>query len=183
MTVKLDATAPTVAYGQVQPRYGILGQIDITCTAGDALSGLASTDCEDLNTQAWTLGAGTTTLTASATDNAGNTTVTSTTFKVTVKPRHLCTLTRRFVRNSPGYDSLSRYERRAANTSVRVACAQLRSIRRWHSPQRIARIVGRYNSTIDGLVHHGRLSQFDATTLQDLADAIEPSGPRRGHGG
>jgi len=181
VTVKLDATAPTVAYGQVETRYGILAQIDITCTASDTLSGLGSSNCEGLNAQAWTLGAGNNTLTASATDNAGNTTVTSTTFNVTVNPRQLCTLTRQFVRNSPGYDSLSWFERRLANASVRVACAQLRSIRRWQSPERIARIVGRYNSTINFIVHKGWLSQFDATTLQDLAASIEPSGPRRGH--
>jgi len=181
VTIKLDGTGPTVAYGQVQNRYGILRQIDITCTAGDALSGLASADCEGLNTQAWALGAGNNTLTASATDNAGNTTVTTATFNVTVNPRQLCTLTRRFVRNSPGYDSLSWFERRVANVSVRVACAQLRSIKRWQSPERIARIVDRYNSTVNFIAHKGWISQFEATTLQDLAASIDPAGPRRGH--
>ena len=81
-TVAIDATGPTVSYSSHPATYGLDQTIAITCTAGDALSGLASSTCQNISGPASSFGLGLHTFSAAAQDNAGNTNSASTQFTV-----------------------------------------------------------------------------------------------------
>jgi len=95
-----DTTAPTITFTGNAGSYGILDAISIGCSATDAGAGIASSVCPTVNTLAYTLPLGSTTLTATATDNAGNSATATTSFAVTVNAADLCTLVRDLV---PGH--------------------------------------------------------------------------------
>lgn len=71
--------------------------VNITCTAADALSGLDTADCPAVNAPASALDFGTHTLTATATDRAGNTTTLSATFEIVITYAGLCALVEQYV--------------------------------------------------------------------------------------
>lgn len=80
--LKVDATNPDLAFTGAATSYAADQQVTIGCTATDATSGVASSTCPTLGVPAWTLAPGDHTLTASATDNAGNASSSSVTFTV-----------------------------------------------------------------------------------------------------
>jgi hypothetical protein len=92
----IDTTPPTIVFSGNAGAYGVLDTVVITCSASDALSGMASSTCPSVNAPAYSFGPGPETLTASATDNAGNSTTASTSFTVTATYADLCTLTQQF---------------------------------------------------------------------------------------
>jgi len=96
VTVKRDATAPVVAYAGNAGTYDVTDTIAITCTASDALSGLASSSCPGASGPATSF-LGTNTLNATATDRAGNTGSATATFTVAVDVASVCELVERFV--------------------------------------------------------------------------------------
>lgn len=96
VSVKRDATSPVVAFSPAAATYEVDQAIDVHCSASDALSGIADADCPALQAPAYTLGAGTTRLTASATDRAGNSAVASAAITVIVSHRGICALARQF---------------------------------------------------------------------------------------
>jgi len=102
--IRIDKTTPAVTYSDNADSYSVDQQIAISCTASDALSGLASTTCADTAGPAYTFGLGAHTLSAQASDNAGNQGSASTTFNVQVSHDSLCTLTSQFS-TSPGVAS------------------------------------------------------------------------------
>jgi hypothetical protein len=78
-----DRTPPVVTYTGAQGWYWWDAYIFIDCSASDALSGLAATDCRPIQGQAWTYGYGVVhTYSASAKDHAGNTGQGSVSFQV-----------------------------------------------------------------------------------------------------
>lgn len=89
-TVKVDKTAPTVAFSGASS-YGVDATVSITCAASDAGSGIAASSCPSVSAPASSL-VGTNTLTASATDAAGNTASATFTYTVTVSASSLCAL-------------------------------------------------------------------------------------------
>jgi hypothetical protein len=89
VAVKLDKSAPTVTYSGNAGTYTVDQQITITCAAADALSTVASSTCQTVSVSASSLGAGTYTRSATATDKAGNVGSGSTTFTVVVNPSGL----------------------------------------------------------------------------------------------
>ena len=92
--VSVDLTPPVVTFTGNAGSYPANGEVAITCAATDAMSGVASDDCAGAIGPAWSLGVGPHTLTATATDLAGNSVTTSTTFVVvTVDSAALCDLT------------------------------------------------------------------------------------------
>lgn len=97
VTIKRDATPPTVTYSGNQGTYSVLDTIDITCTADDATSGVASTTCADITGTGLDLGLGTHADTATATDNAGNVGTGTTTFSVEASLDDLEALVRQWV--------------------------------------------------------------------------------------
>ncbi|MDX6465310.1 MAG: hypothetical protein QOI27_350, partial [Gaiellaceae bacterium] len=105
VTVKRDATPPTVTYTGGKATYALDETIAITCAAADATSGLASSTCHDLSAPAWTM-PGTTTLSATAQDNAGNDGAGTATFTVRVTAAGICGLAGNWVTDNGVANSL-----------------------------------------------------------------------------
>jgi hypothetical protein len=95
LVVRIDKTPPTVAYGGNASPYTVDQDVRVTCAATDALSGVVSTTCADAAGPAWSF-APETTLSATATDRAGNVGRGSTTIRVQATYAGLCALARRF---------------------------------------------------------------------------------------
>jgi uncharacterized protein YegL len=106
VAVKRDATAPTVSYAGNAGSYDVNDAVNITCSAADNLSGLASTTCSDITGAAWSFALGANAFSATATDHAGNVGSGATSFVVTVGFDSLCTLVRDFVAQRGIADSL-----------------------------------------------------------------------------
>ena len=94
--VNIDTTKPLVTYSGNTTPYTVDQTVHITCTATDALSGVATDTCVDITGPAWSFGLGVTTRTASATDRAGNIGTGSTSFTVIVTEASLGNLITRF---------------------------------------------------------------------------------------
>ena len=94
--LNVDTTAPVVTYTGNAGVYTVDLNVAITCTASDALSGVASTTCANVNGPAWSFGLGTTSRSASALDRAGTTGTGSTSFTVIVTAASLDNLITRF---------------------------------------------------------------------------------------
>ena len=97
VTIKRDATAPVIAFSGNAGSYSVDQQVNITCSATDAMSGVASSNCPGDSGDAYALGVGLHTLNASATDNAANQSSASTSYTVTVNSGNVCTLVWRWV--------------------------------------------------------------------------------------
>jgi len=95
--ISIDKTNPLVTYTGNAGTYDVDQTVHITCSATDALSGIASSTCTDVDGPAWSFGLGPHTVSATATDKAGNSATGSTTYTVTVSPAGLCRLVARFV--------------------------------------------------------------------------------------
>lgn len=91
-TVKVDSSAPAVAFSGNAGTYTVDDTVTIGCSATDAVSGIASSTCPTVSASAVSFGLGAHTLTATATDEAGNTTTVSTTFTVVLNASGLCAL-------------------------------------------------------------------------------------------
>jgi hypothetical protein len=100
LTIKLDATKPSVSYSGNAGTYTVDQTITISCTASDTLSGIASSSCATISGPAYAFALGTNTRSASATDVAGNTGSGSTTFTVGVTFDSLCRLSASFSTDS-----------------------------------------------------------------------------------
>ena len=85
-----------MTYAGGKASYQVDEQVSITCTAEDALSGVAATTCANVSGPAYSFGVGSHTFSASAIDRAGNTGSGSVTFTVGVTYTSLCNLSQRF---------------------------------------------------------------------------------------
>lgn len=97
VTVKRDATDPAISFGGNAGTYTVDQTVSISCSATDAMSGVATSSCPGASGAAYTFGLGSTTLSASATDNAGNGSSATTSFSVQVTSGSLCALVRQWV--------------------------------------------------------------------------------------
>ncbi|MDE3151351.1 MAG: hypothetical protein KGL93_03800, partial [Gemmatimonadota bacterium] len=97
VTVKRDATPPAIAFSGNAGTYGVSQVVNIACSASDATSGLASSTCPEVSDSAYTLALGGHTLSATATDHAGNAGSASATFQVTVSLQDLIALSQAWV--------------------------------------------------------------------------------------
>ncbi len=95
----IDKTPPVITYSGNQSSYAITDHITISCNAGDTLSGVASTTCQDIDEPAYQFSTGTHTISASAIDLAGNVGQGSVTFTIGISADDLCTLTGEMVNN------------------------------------------------------------------------------------
>jgi hypothetical protein len=96
-TVRIDKSAPVLTYAGNAGTYGVDARIEITCSVSDALSGVATSTCPSFSGAASAAGPGDHSLAAAATDNAGNTSTLSTSFRVVVSSDGLCRLTQSLV--------------------------------------------------------------------------------------
>ncbi|HWI66730.1 MAG TPA: hypothetical protein VNT75_33375, partial [Symbiobacteriaceae bacterium] len=94
--VSIDKTAPAIAFAGNTGLYEVDATIAIACAATDGLSGLATADCPGFSGPAWAYTPGDITLTARATDLAGNTGQATATFTILVTFDGLCRLTEQF---------------------------------------------------------------------------------------
>lgn len=100
VSARRDATKPVIGYAGNAGSYTVDQTVAITCSASDAMSGLASTTCASVSGAAYTFVIGANNLSAAAQDNAGNTNTASTNFTVTVTSGSLCALVERWVTNA-----------------------------------------------------------------------------------
>jgi hypothetical protein len=107
MIINVDLTSPTVTYSSHAVSYTVDQQVQITCTATDATSGIASSTCQNINGPAYSFGLGSHTYSATATDNAGNVGHGSTSLTVTVTSSSLQSLINRFCTDPSVAASLS----------------------------------------------------------------------------
>src|SRR6266851_730759 len=173
--IRIDKTLPTVTYTGNAGTYTVDQTVTITCTAvdppnanGTAASGLASTTCANVNAPAYTFPLGLNTLSASATDVAGNVGTGSTTFTVQVTNSSLCTLTVRFIEGSPN-----------AQTSPALAeaqglrlCKLLANAGSVPNPEANEALVGAYQNGLTTLVDMGLLTAAQAAFLLTLSQAL-----------
>jgi hypothetical protein len=96
MTVKIDKTPPAVTYTGNAGSYTVDQQVQISCTATDATSGVASSTCQNISGPAYSFGLGTHSYSATATDIAGNVGHGLTSFTVTFNSSSLQSLINRF---------------------------------------------------------------------------------------
>jgi hypothetical protein len=90
--LNVDETAPVVTIGGNGGSYTIADDVAISCSATDALSGIADDGCADVNGPAWTFGLGTTKRSVTVTDRAGNATTATVSFTVTADAHSLAEL-------------------------------------------------------------------------------------------
>src|SRR4051794_204116 len=124
VTIKRDATPPTLTFAGNAGTYDVAQTVAITCAAADALSGIAA-GCAGVSFPAYRFPLGSTTITRTASDNAGNVGAASTSFTVTVDAASLCTLTRRTVQASSAYQALTPAAQHVVDATVAAACAVL----------------------------------------------------------
>lgn len=157
--INIDKTAPTVTFSGNAGSYSIGQTVQITCSATDALSGLASATCPEVSGAAIDLGPGTHTLEATATDRAGNTTVETATFEITVTYDGLCELARSYSGN-PGV---------ANSLCAKLASAQA-SAERGQTDSAAGMIAAFKNEVA---AQSGKaLTAQQAATLSSLADTL-----------
>jgi hypothetical protein len=170
--VNIDRTAPVVTFAGNAGRYAVDRLVAIGCSASDALSGVLSTTCKDTNAPAWSFGLGTTTLSAGATDKAGNVATARTSFTVTVSPSSLCTLTKQFVEASAAYESLPAPEQSGIDRSADRTCSELTELMPRIPPALHAVLLAAYDHAVQALVRRGLLTQRQATALVGLASGL-----------
>ncbi|HEX5828138.1 MAG TPA: HYR domain-containing protein [Candidatus Limnocylindrales bacterium] len=113
-----DTTPPTVVYGPHPATYAVDETVSIRCTASDAVGVIVST-CADVDAWAWTFGLGPTTLTAEATDGAGNASRASTSFEVVATYPSMTSLTNGWVQKAGTAAQLATYLEAAARAEAR----------------------------------------------------------------
>jgi hypothetical protein len=172
VTVQIDKTAPTVAYDGNAGTYTVDRQVAITCTAADALSGLASSTCKDVTGPAYSFALGSNTLTATAVDNAGNTADGRTSFTVVADPASVGNLTVRFVTSSAAFQALPpRQQAMVRNVADAATQALARVVPRLNAAQKAA-FLRAYDQALAHLVRFGWLTPDQAATLSRLAATL-----------
>lgn len=156
LTVRIDKTPPVVSYAGNLGTYTVDLNVDITCSATDALSGISSTTCADIHRPAYELPLGSNTLSATAVDLAGNGASASVTFTIQVTEGSLCNLTRRFTTKPQIADSL---------------CGKLDSARQAPTPQARAGKLGAFLNELNAQTGKA-FSTADAAILSRLAQAL-----------
>jgi hypothetical protein len=95
--ISIDRTAPQIAFQGSGGVFDMMQTVQITCSATDAISGIATQQCPTISGPAYLLGGGLHQVTASAMDRAGNTATASASYTVRVSFDGLCALTQRLV--------------------------------------------------------------------------------------
>jgi Tol biopolymer transport system component len=173
-TVKLDTQAPVVLYTGNAGTYAANTTVDITCTATDPTpgSGLASSTCANIAGPAYSFAPGPNAFSATATDVAGNTARSATSFTVTVTVGTLCTLTKQFVQSSPRYALLTTWQKAMVDQLATGFCLRLAATFPQLTPTQKVAFVRAYTAGAQLLVSLGWLTQPQATTLIGLANAL-----------
>jgi hypothetical protein len=177
--IRIDKTLPTVTYTGNAGIYTVDQTVSITCAAldppnanGTAASGLASTTCANVSAPAYSFPLGPNSLSASATDVAGNIGGGSSTFTVQVTSESLCMLTSQFIESSPTFLSLSPQAQRRWDRFAQRTCEIFDQGEGQHGPDDKAEKVKAYKKALTHLVDNGLLTPAQAATLLSLARAL-----------
>src|ERR1700682_2054980 len=177
--IRIDKTLPTVTYTGNAGTYTVDQTITITCTAvdppnanGTAASGLASTTCANVNAPAYSFPLGPHTLSATATDFAGNIGRGTTAFSVQVTTDTLCALTVQIIETSPKFLSLSSQAQKRWDGFANRTCEIFDKGPGEHGPDDKAEKVAAYNKALIKLVGNGFLTTDQAAILLKLAQAV-----------
>ena len=150
LTVRIDRTPPTVTYTGNAGTYAVDEQVTIGCVAADDVSGVATTTCANVDAPAYTLGVGAHTLTATATDRAGNTGSGTAELVVTVDPGGLARLLLGLAPGSPQARAVASVAEAGNETAfVRV-----------------------FDATVARLARLGELTADEAASLLRLASSL-----------
>jgi hypothetical protein len=174
VTIKLDKTKPVVSFTGDAGSYAVTQTVAIACSASDPApgSGLAASTCPSVNAPAWSLGLGAHTLSASATDNAGNTQTASASYTVTVTSASLCTLTDQFVQGSTKYRALGSLARLVVDVLVNADCQILTGVGPKLAPAQKTAFITAYRQAAQTLATQGWLTSAQASTLGTLAGGL-----------
>ena len=99
---------PVISFSGNAGTYDASATINITCSATDALSGVYTQNCPNIQGPAYAFGVQTSTFAGTATDKAGNVGSGTVTFTVVVTPAGLKALVDRFVSSAAIANSLDR---------------------------------------------------------------------------
>ena len=172
--VRIDKTLPTVAYAGNAGTYTVDQTVAITCTAIDPAnangtpgSGLASSTCANATGPAYSFPLGPNSLSASATDIAGNVGNGSTTFTVKVTSSSLCNLTKQFIESSAAF-KISPAQGRAQETQL---CQLLAATGTARGPAKQALIVS-YQKGLALAVRTGYLTTAQTAILVTLSKSV-----------
>jgi hypothetical protein len=172
LTVRIDQTAPTISYSGNAGSYTVDQQVEIVCDATDALSGVASSTCASTSAPAYTFGLGTHTLSAAATDEAGNTGTGTTTFTVSADAASVGSLTAAFVHGSPAYAALSPQQQAVADTIMATATRAAGRLAQLAPQSAREGLLRAYDAALAHLVRLGWLTGEQAQLLQSLAASL-----------
>jgi hypothetical protein len=172
--VRIDKTQPTITYTGNTGIYTVDQTVAITCTAldpgnanGTPGSGLASSTCANANAPAYSFGLGSHTLSASATDIAGNIGSGATSFTIQVTYTSLCSLTTQFIDSSAAFQKSPRLGRALGN----LLCRLLTTAATVPAPAKQA-LVKAYQKGLTVLVAIGFLTPADSGILLTLSQAL-----------
>jgi hypothetical protein len=168
----VDAEPPTVVYSGNAGTYTVDQPVEILCRASDALTGVVATTCRDVVGPAYGFGLGSHTVSATATDRAGNVGSGSTTFTVQVTVASLCRLTEQFVESSARFAALTPQQQAGVRRLAAALCRNLDEAAAEPRPARRAQLIRLYQAGVAALVGPGWLSPAQATTLSDLSRAL-----------
>jgi hypothetical protein len=171
-TFQIDTHPPTVTYSGDSGSYGILANVAITCTAADTLSGVASTTCANQSGPAYSFGAGTHPLSASATDKAGNTGSGTASFTVTVSAADLDSLTHQFADTTPLYKAAPAFLKVVVDIGVSNSDLALKTIGPRTTAAQKHSVIVSYDQGVQTLARENWLTSSQASTLIGLAAAL-----------
>ncbi len=172
--VRIDKTLPTITYTGNAGTYTVDQAVAITCTALDPAnangtpgSGLASNTCANASGPAYSFPLGPNSLTASATDIAGNIGNGSAAFTVEVTDSSLCNLTKQFIESSPAFLASPA---QGQTQEVRL-CELLAAAGSAGGPAKTA-LIASYQKGLTPVVNMGFLSAAQAAILLRLSQAL-----------
>jgi WD40 repeat protein len=177
--VRIDRTPPTVSFAGNAGRYTIDQTIRVTCTAADppngngtAASGLASSTCAAVTAPAYSFAPGVNTLSASATDNAGNAGIGTATFTVYATPDALCLLTKQFVEGSAKFSRLPPGLKVGVDRLIVALCEQLARVLPSMTAVQKARFVAAYQAGVADLASAGWLTSSQTAILSNWSRSL-----------
>lgn len=115
---------------------------------------------------------GTTILTATATDLAGNGRSGTASFVVRATPSSLCLLTKQFVQGSPRYAALTPLQRTVVTALADALCQKLDALVPRMTPAQKTAVIRAYDVGVQALVPAVWLTQPQANTLIGLAGSL-----------
>jgi hypothetical protein len=170
--IKIDKTAPAIGYTGNAGTYALDASVNIVCSASDGLSGLAGSTCANVTGVAYTLGAGPHTVSATATDKAGNSASASATFTVKVTAGGLCNLTRQFVQGSAAYLALTPKQKAIADAAWRAVCQAAAVVPPNLTPAQKKVALRFFQAAVTSMRNAGFLTPAQAQKLVDLAAGL-----------